>query len=258
MLSWFKAVWNWLPVIVRAIVLGFVLLEIGSIVTFLPLLGNLKFHPEIPWAFPTTLSVLGLYAAYFSGWGPPAATRGARRKYSRSSAPSAQIWRAAIPAMGFGIIALIALRLLSPSVMPVRTPSISISFSVVPLPTVIGALLSIVAIAGVTEEMAFRGYMQKPLEEAYGIVPAVLIVGTMFWIAHLDHGITVTHLPFQMSASIALGLLAYLTRSLIPAMIAHAAGDVLLVPSYFFHQPEFAWKALSARPIWEGVALTFS
>ena len=74
MLSWFKAVWNWLPVIVRAIVLGFVLLEIGSIVTFLPLLGNLKFHPEIPWAFPMTLIVLGLYAAYFSGWGPPAAT----------------------------------------------------------------------------------------------------------------------------------------------------------------------------------------
>ena len=100
--------------------------------------------------------------------------------------------------------------------------------------------------------------MQKPLEDAYGIVPAVLIVGIMFWVAHLDHGITVTHLPFQISESIALGLLAYLTRSLIPAMIAHAAGDILLVPTYFFHQPEFAWKALSTRPIWEGAASTFS
>jgi membrane protease YdiL (CAAX protease family) len=99
--------------------------------------------------------------------------------------------------------------------------------------------------------------MQKPLEEAYGIVHAVLIVGIMFWVAHLDHGITVTHLPFQMSASIALGLLAYLTRSLVPAMIAHGVGDILLVPAYFFHQPEFAWKALSARPVWEGVASTF-
>ena len=57
-------------VIVRAIVLGFVLLEIGSTVTLLPLLGNLRFHAEIPWAFPMTLVVLGLYAAYFSGWGP--------------------------------------------------------------------------------------------------------------------------------------------------------------------------------------------
>jgi hypothetical protein len=37
--------------------------------------------------------------------------------------------------------------------------------------------------------------MQKPLEEAYGIVPAVLIVGIMFCVARLDHGIT----PFAAS-----------------------------------------------------------
>jgi len=51
MLSWLKAVWNWLPVIVRAIVLGLVLLEIGSTVTFLPLLGNLGFIPKYPGHF---------------------------------------------------------------------------------------------------------------------------------------------------------------------------------------------------------------
>src|SRR5436190_22966135 len=106
--------------------------------------------------------------------------------------------------MLFGIIALVALRLLLPSLMPVRAPSVSIPFSSYPLATVIGALLSIAVIAAVTEEMAFRGYMQKPLEEAYGILPAVLIVGFMVWVAHLDHGITITHLPFQMSSSIAL------------------------------------------------------
>jgi hypothetical protein len=99
--------------------------------------------------------------------------------------------------------------------------------------------------------------MQKPLEDAYGIVPAVLIVGIMFWVAHFDHGTTITHLPFHMSASIALGLLVYLTRSLIPAMIAHGAADILLQPAYLFRHPEFIWKALSARPVWEGVASTF-
>ncbi len=258
MLSRLKAGWNWLPVIVRAIILGFGVLGIGSAVTFLPLLGNLKFHPEIPWAFPMTLVVLALYGPYFSGWGPPAATREARKRLARASLPSARIWRAAIQGIVFGVIALIALRLLLPSLLPVRPPSIPISFSFLPFPTVIGALLSIVVIAAVTEEIAFRGYMQKSMEEAYGIVPAVLMVGVMFWVAHLNHGITVTHLPFQMSASIALGLLAYLTRSLIPAMIAHGVGDVLLVPAYFFQRPEFAWKLFSARPLWEGVAPTFS
>src|SRR4030095_15213135 len=258
MRSQIKAAWNWLPVIVRAIVLGWVLLTIGSTVTFLPLLGNLKFHPEIPWAFPMTAVVLAIYGAYFSGWGPPAGTRDARKRLARASLPSARIWRAAIPAMVVGIIALVALRLLLPSLMPVRAPSVSILLSSYPLPTIIGALLSIATIAGVTEEIAFRGYMQKPLEEAYGIVPAILIVGIMFWVVHLDHGITVTHLPFQRSASTALGLLVYLTRSLIPAMIAHAAADILLQSAYLFRHPEFVWKALSARPIWEGVDSRFS
>jgi membrane protease YdiL (CAAX protease family) len=256
MLSRLKAVWDWLPVIVRAIVTGFILLAIGSTVAFLPLLGNLKFHPEIPWAFPMTLVVLAFYAAYFSGWGPPAATREARQRLARASCPSARTWQAAIPAMIVGIVALVALRLLLPSLMPVRAPSVSIPLSSYPLATIIGALLSITTIAAVTEEIAFRGYMQKPLEEAYGIIPAVLIVGIMFWGAHLDHGITVTHLPFQMSASIALGFLAYLTRSLVPVMIAHGAGDILLQPAYFFRHPEFVWTALSARPVWEGVAST--
>jgi membrane protease YdiL (CAAX protease family) len=257
MRSQIKAAWDWLPVIVRAIVLGWVVLTIGSTVTFLPLLGNLKFHPEIPWAFPMTVVVLAIYGAYFSGWGPPAGTRDTRKRLGRASLPSTRIWRAAISAMVFGIIALVALRLLLPSLMPVRAPSVSILLSSYPLPTIIGALLSIATIAGVTEEIAFRGYMQKPLEEAYGIVPAVLIVGIMFWVAHLDHGITITHLPFHMSASIALGLLVYLTRSLIPAMIAHGAADILLQPAYLFRHPEFVWKALSARPVWEGVAWTF-
>ena len=144
---WLKAAWNWLPVIVRAIVLGWVLLTIGSTVTFLPLLGNLKFHPEIPWAFPMTVAVLAVYGAYFSGWGPPAGTRDVRKRLARSSLPSARIWRAAIPAMVFGIIALVALRLLLPSLMSVRAPSVSISLSSYPLPTIIGALLSIAAIA---------------------------------------------------------------------------------------------------------------
>src|SRR6059036_731595 len=111
MLSWLKAVWNWLPVIVRAIVLGFVLLEIGSIVTFLPLLGNLKFSSRNTLGISDDAYCSGIVCSILFGPGPAC-----RNPWS---------------------------------------------------------------------------------------TPKVLIVGTMFWVAHLDHGITVTHLPFQMSASIA-------------------------------------------------------
>ena len=127
-----------------------------------------------------------------------------------------------------------------------------------PLATVIGALLSIAAIAAVTEEIAFRGYMQKPLRgDLRHCTGQYDRRDNVLDHAHLDHGITITHLPFQMSASIALGLLAYLTRSLIPAMVAHGIADILLQPAYFFHHPEFVWKALSTSPLWEGVASTF-
>jgi hypothetical protein len=40
-------------------------------------------------------------------------------------------------------------------------------------------------------------------------------------------------------------------------MIAHGAADILLQPAYFFRHPEFVWRALSARPVWEGVASSF-
>ena len=40
-------------------------------------------------------------------------------------------------------------------------------------------------------------------------------------------------------------------------MIAHGAADMLLPPAYLFRHPEFVWKALSARPVWEGFTATF-
>ncbi len=75
MLGKLKAAWSRLPIIVRAIVGGLIILEIGSDLTVLPLFGNLKFHPEIPWAFPATCLLLAAFWAWFSGRGPPIALR---------------------------------------------------------------------------------------------------------------------------------------------------------------------------------------
>jgi hypothetical protein len=53
-------------------------------------------------------------------------------------------------------------------------------------------------------------------------------------------------------ASILLGLSAYLTQSLLPAIAGHVLGDALLLPAYAFHEPVFIWSSLTARPLWEG------
>jgi len=41
-------------------------------------------------------------------------------------------------------------------------------------------------VAGVTEEAAFRGYMQSPIERVYGVAVAILVNGTLFGLLPLQ------------------------------------------------------------------------
>jgi membrane protease YdiL (CAAX protease family) len=244
-MSAISATWTRLPALVRALLSAFVVLLLAQLTT-LGILGNLKFHTEVPWALPATLILLTAFWLIVSGkrssW---------RASVTRGNPMPAAVRQAALVSIVFAFISLIALRLLLPSVLPVAAPSFAVDISTLSPLVVTGLALSIAVSAGVTEEVVFRGYLQKQLEDAYGIVPAIAVAGFCFWLAHTDKA-TITHLPFHMMASVFLGLLAYLSRSLWPSIIAHTAGDAFLVPAYAFHQPSFAWSALSARPIWEG------
>ena len=249
------AVWRWLPVFVRAPIAAFIVLEIGTTATVLPLVGNIKFHPEIPWAFPATLIILAAFWYYFTGGGFPSATRAVRKDVTRRKTLPLPIWRAAAAAMLLSVIAVASLRLALPSVLPMDAPRIPFEIMSFPFATIVGLLFAIAVSAGVTEEVAFRGYLQKPLEDAYGIVPALALTGLAFWFVHVDK-VSLSHLPFHLFASILLGLAAYLTKSLLPAIVGHIAGDALLQPAYVFHKPVFVWSALTARPLWEASGAT--
>jgi membrane protease YdiL (CAAX protease family) len=245
------AAWRWLPLCVRAPIVAFVVLNIGTTAGVLPLVGNLKVHPEVPWAFPATLIVMAVFWYYFTGGGYPAATRGTRQDVTRLKSLPWPIWRAAALPLLLSIVTVTSLRLALPRILPVAAPEIAVDLSPYRFATVIGLLLSLAVSAGIAEEVAFRGYLQKPLEDAYGIGPALTLTGIAFWFAHGDK-VTLSHLPFHLAVSILLGLSAYLTKSLLPAIIGHAAGDALLLPAYVFRRPAFIWSALAARPVWEG------
>jgi len=111
-----------LPVFVRAIVACWIVLEAGSLLSVLPLFGNIRFHPEIPWALPVTCLVLAGIWAWCSGRGPPASTREARRDCSRTGRLPARVWAASLPAIAFGTLTLVALRLIAPYLMTVAAP----------------------------------------------------------------------------------------------------------------------------------------
>ncbi len=195
-----KSIWGALPLFIRAIILGVLIVEVGSTLSVVPLIGNLKFHPDIPWALPATLVVLLLYGGWLFGAGPPASTAEARRLNARAGPVSGRMWAAALPAIVFGVIMLLLLRLAAPYVLPVAAPSVKIPLDAYPLISVAGGLAAIAISAAVVEEIGFRGYMQRTLESRYGLIPALLVTGVMFWAAHLPD-VTITHLPGQLLAS---------------------------------------------------------
>jgi membrane protease YdiL (CAAX protease family) len=252
------AVWQRLPLFARALIVAFLVLNVGTTATIIPLVGNLKFLPIIPWALPATFVITWLFWLYFTGAGWPAQTRTARQHIARRKSLPPPVWRSALLPLLLSLVAMLSLRLILPSIFPVSRPQLPIDPSLYPITTVFGLALSVAFSAGVVEEVAFRGYLQKPLEEAYGIVPALLITGGAFWFAHVPK-VTLNHLPFHLLASILLGVIAYRTNCLLPAIVGHTVGDALLLPAYAFHRPAIIWSLLASRPVWaNSTTTTFS
>ena len=84
------------------------------------------------------------------------------------------------------------------------------------------------AVAGIAEESSFRGYMQGPIERRHGAAIAILVTGSVFGFAHLTHPeVTLILMPYYLAAAAIYGALAYLTNSILPSVVLHAAGNFL-------------------------------
>jgi membrane protease YdiL (CAAX protease family) len=81
-------------------------------------------------------------------------------------------------------------------------------------------------VAGIAEECGFRGYMQKILEERYRGPAAITIASVVFGLIHLTHGFSVAIL-FDAAWGAVYGTLAYLTGSILPAVVLHSSLDAL-------------------------------
>ena len=81
-------------------------------------------------------------------------------------------------------------------------------------------------VAGICEELGFRGYMQAPIEKKYGPATAIIVTSVLFTCTHLSHTWAYPILPHIFFASILLGLIAWRTNSLLPGIIGHSILDV--------------------------------
>jgi membrane protease YdiL (CAAX protease family) len=214
---------------------------------------NLQAGTAIPWAILPAGLYLWVYWRFIGGrWGA-ASSAATRRRHLRANPLPLRVWGASLGAglMGFG--ALVALLVLAARL--VRLPSSPISTPPdMPVATALALLVMASIVAGVTEEAAFRGYMQGPIERRYGLATAILVSGTLFGLLHFPtHPADVLWmLPYYIAVSAVYGGLTWAANSILPALVLHAAGDVVVLTRWWLTgRPE--WQIGPTQPplVWE-------
>ncbi len=223
--------WNRLPIWFRAVVTGLVVSGIPTTIWAVLAAINLRTTPHVPWSVPVMAVVLWLFWRY--------ATRFDRERL-RAKPISTHTWRLSLLAGGSAVAAVWALfQALRPLLHIVPQAN---DVAKVPVITIAAAILMGCAVAGIAEEAGFRGFMQLPLERAYGPAVAIGVTAVIFTSVHLTHGAAVIpFLPFYLAVAAVYGLLAYYTGSIVPGIVLHFAGDVMM----------FAVRVIAAR---QGVA----
>jgi len=87
-------------------------------------------------------------------------------------------------------------------------------------------IILMASVAGITEEVGFRGYMQVPLEKRYGPRLGIILVAIMFMVPHLNQAWAPFVLFHLFIFGAMWGILAYASGSLIPTIISHTLADV--------------------------------
>jgi len=216
--------WDKVPLVIKAVLTGFLISTVGVISW--PLIGTII---PMPWAFLVMAGVLWAYLKYFSGhWGP---MRG--RSFRAQNFRSLKLPRRFILPSLFAI-ALIVL---------IEQAGLIVTFRLMEFPAdkfleeygfIVGiptwaawlAIIMISAVAGICEEVGFRGYMQVPLEKRYSPLISISLVSVVFVLVHLHQawsGPIIVHIFF---ISVLFGSIAYYSGSLIPGIIAHFIMDV--------------------------------
>ena len=218
--------WQRLPVWLRAVITGLIVAGVPTLVWGLLAAVNLRITPRVPWSVAVMALVLWAYWRYAGGYGPPRRLSAIRSERRRALPLTPHVWRLALIAGGLGVASVWAAFAALRGLLHIVPPADDISRF--PIWTIFAAIVMGSAVAGVAEETGFRGYMQLPLERAYGPVVAIATTSVLFTLVHLSHGVRILpFLPFYFVVAVLYALLTLLTGSILPSMTLHVTGDVL-------------------------------
>lgn len=233
--------WRRLPVVIQAFLLGGVV----SLTGVLPWMGfvsiNLWFKPALPWVVPIAL-------LYLLAWWKVVR----RQPDVRNLEPTEDQWSGAILAGFLGLMALVIGSALMNRMVQLPQQQTG-DIPQIPMLSLFVYLVASAAFAGVVEETAFRGFMQRRIEQRHGPAVAIVITSTAFGFAHFTHPeVTLALMPFFIGAGVVYGLIAYLTDSVLPSMFLHTMGNIFSGFDLFTRgQSEWQTPKAPAALIWE-------
>ena len=222
---------------------------------------NLRVGTAVPWAILPMALYLWAYWQFIGGRRGADAGAVQRRHNLRANSLPAGVWGASLTAGVVGFAALIALLVVAarlvrlPSGPPILTPRD------MPAATALLLLVMQSIVAGVTEESAFRGYMQSMVERRHGLTVAIIASGTLFGLLHFgSHPSDVfLMLPYYVAVSAVYGGLTWATDSILPALVLHSLGDIVVLTRWWLTgRPEWQIGATSPPLVWErGIDASF-
>jgi len=185
---------------------------------------NLKTGIALPWAVPAASVLLWLGWRYAGGHGRPARTADARRLYRRANPVAGTVWRAALIANGFALLAFSGLWIVLFQLT--KAPgNAAIDFSHYPIVAVLLIVTTGALIGAVSEEVGIRGYLQVTLERKFAAPLAIFLAALALVPGHaLTQGFVWSTLLFYILVDVSYGATAFLTRSIYPGIVAHGTG----------------------------------
>jgi len=219
-----KKLWNRTPLVIKAILTGFIVSTIG--VMPWPILGTTL---PLPLAIFLMIGFLWAYLKFFSGhWGPARSRQNRASKFRSISLP----WRIIFPSI-FAIALIVLIEqaglIVTFRIMEFPAAKFLEEYNFIEnIPPWAGwlSIIMISAVAGICEEVGFRGYMQFPLEKRYSPLLSISIVSLVFVLVHLHQAWSGPILIHIFFISVLFGSIAYYSGSLIPGIIAHFIMDV--------------------------------
>jgi membrane protease YdiL (CAAX protease family) len=194
--------------------------------------ANLHLRPDVPWSPLVGLLLLWLYWRYLGGAGWPRSTSAYRRRMRRANPiPRSQV-PLAVTAATTGYLFVLAAIELAFRLSDLPPGALRMMPTGVPWWTSASILLVLSLVAGVTEEVGFRGYAQKPIEEAEVPALAIVLSALLFTLVHAGKSWFLVQALPMFVAAIWYGYLTYAARSIYPMVALHTMVNVALFLRY--------------------------